>query len=112
MTSPVKSLAKRMRSWFMPRKPRTFQHRARLNLEVLEDRIVPTSVAVIGVNSSFTSAMKNQLVNSGQFTSPEVTELTVTNTAPSLASLLAYDGLLVSSDGGFNAGVATEGGRN
>src|SRR4051812_19695619 len=45
MTSPFKSVAQRLRSWFTPRKPRTFQHRNRLRVEQMEDRVVPATIA-------------------------------------------------------------------
>ena len=46
MTNNFRSLAKRLRSWFNAKQPRSFRHRAGLLIEQLEDRRVPAS----GVN--------------------------------------------------------------
>ncbi len=44
MTSPFKSVAQRLRSWFTPRKPSTVRHRTRLLAEKLEDRLAPATL--------------------------------------------------------------------
>src|SRR5437667_12796455 len=51
MKYPFQSIAQRMRSWFTPRKPRTFQHRCRPHMEQLEDRTVPTTMTLSGAAS-------------------------------------------------------------
>ena len=78
MASPFKSAAKRPRSWFMPRKPWTSQHRTRPLFELLEDRVTPsllygaTPVFPAGGDTSATISLANTTTNIAATTNGDI----------------------------------------
>lgn len=75
-------------------------HRPALRLDSLEDRTVPTAVALLGADDpSWVDDVRAKLLATGQFTS--VDEVDVMFSTPTLAQLESYDSVLVWSDFGF-----------
>ncbi len=82
----------------------SFNHSSRrrkpLELQSLEDRMVPTSIALLGADyPEWVSDVQSKLEGTGQFSS--VTPVDVMFSTPTLAELEAYDAVLVWSDYGF-----------
>src|SRR5262249_36656916 len=90
--------ATRPRPSIRPRLSKT--RRPALRLDPLEDRTVPTAVALLPAeNPSWVADVRDKLLATGQSTS--VSEVDVRFGTPALADLEAYDGVLVWNDYAF-----------